>query len=72
MFQRTMKPILTIETRMVRPDGVQIWQSGVVVNQAEKTTPTVLPDRLKDQAVAAETLRAAAKIWAAKTAASLK
>jgi hypothetical protein len=72
MFQRTMKPILTIETRMVRPDGVQIWQSGVVVHQKEKQTPTIAPERLKDRAVAADALHTASKIWAAKTAASLK
>lgn len=72
MFKRSMKPILTIETAMVRPDGVQIWQSGVVVNQGEKQTPTALPERLKDRAVAADALHSAAKIWAVKTAASLK
>lgn len=72
MFQRTMKPILTIETTMVRPDGVQIWQSGVVVNQADKQTPALLPERLKDRTVAADALHTASKIWAAKTAASLK
>ena len=72
MFQRTMKPILTIETKMVRPDGVQIWQSGVVIHQKEKQTPTLAPERLKDRAVAADALHTASKIWAAKTAASLK
>lgn len=72
MFQRTMKPVLTIETTMVRPDGVQVWQSGVAMGQREKQTPTISPERLKDRAVAADALHVAAKIWAAKTAASLK
>lgn len=71
-MRRSVKPILTIETTMVRADGVQIWQSGVVVNQAEKKTPTVLPEQLSDRAVAVDALHTAAKIWAAKTAASLK
>ncbi len=71
-MRRSVKPTLAIETTMVRADGVQIWQSGVVVNQAEKQTPTVLPEQLSDRAVAVDALHTAAKIWAAKTAASLK
>lgn len=71
-MRRSVKPILTIETTMVRADGVQIWQSGVVVNQAEKQTPTVLPEKLSDRAVAVDALHTAARIWAGKTAAAVK
>jgi hypothetical protein len=71
-MRRSVKPILTIETTMVRSDGVQIWQSGVVVNQAEKQTPTILPEKLSDRAVAVDALHTAARIWAGKTAGAVK
>jgi hypothetical protein len=71
-MRRSVKPILTIETTMVRADGVQVWQSGVVVNQTEKQTPTVLPEQLSDRTVAVDALHTAARIWAVKTAAALK
>lgn len=71
-MRRSVKPILTIETTMVRADGVQLWQSGVVVNQAEKQTPAVLPEQLSDRAVAIDALHTAARIWAVKTATALK
>lgn len=71
-MRRSVKPLLTVETTMVRPDGAQVWQSGVVVNPKEKKTPTMLPEALKDRATAANALHTAAAVWAAKTAASLK
>jgi hypothetical protein len=72
LFRRAMKPILTIETTMVRRDGVQVWQSGVVVRQRDKQTPTEPPERLKDRRVATNALHSASKVWAARTAASVK
>jgi hypothetical protein len=72
-MRRQVKPILTIETTMVRPDGTLIWKSGVVVGQRAKETPVMLPERLKDNPkVAAEALHAAARLWAANTAKSLR
>jgi hypothetical protein len=72
-MRKHVKPILTIETQMVRRDGTQVWQSGVVINQNTKDTPEVLPEDLKtNPKVAADALHAAAKAWAAKTAASLR
>jgi hypothetical protein len=72
-MQRRVKPVLTIETQMVRPDGTAVWQSGVVINQATKETSTMLPEQLKENPkIAAEALHGAARIWAAKTAVSLR
>lgn len=72
-MQRKVKPILTIETQMVRPDSTVVWQSGVVINQATKGTSTILPEQLKENPkIAAEALHGAARIWASKTAGSLR
>lgn len=73
IMRRQVKPILTIDTEMVRPDGTVTWKSGVVVNQTTKGTPATLPEQLKaDPKLAAEAIQAAARIWATKTAASLR
>ena len=70
---RHVKPVLTIETEMVRKDGTQVWQSGVAINQRTKATPEALPQDLKkNPKLAADALHAAAKAWAVKTASSLK
>jgi hypothetical protein len=72
-MQRRVKPVLTIETQMVRPDGTAVWQSGVVINQATKGTSPILPEQLKENPkIAAEALHGAARIWASKTAGSLR
>jgi hypothetical protein len=72
-MQRKVKPILTIETQMVRPDSAVVWQSGVVINQTTKGTSTILPEQLKENPkVAAEALHGAARFWASKTAGSLR
>ena len=72
-MQRRVKPILTIETQMVRGDSTVVWQSGVVINQATKGTSTILPEQLKENPKsAAEALHGAARIWASKTAGSLR
>jgi hypothetical protein len=72
-MQRRVKPVLGIETQMVRPDGTVVWQSGVVINQATKETATMLPEQLKENPkIAAEALHGAARIWASKTAGSLR
>ena len=72
-MRKHVKPILTIETQMVRRDGTTVWQSGVVINQNTKSTPEVLPEDLKNNPkIAANALHSAAKAWATKTAASLK
>jgi hypothetical protein len=72
-MRRQVKPILTMETTMVRPDGSLVWKSGIVVGQRAKETPVMLPERLKDDPkVAAEALHAAARLWAAETAKSLR
>lgn len=72
-MRRHVKPILTIETQMIRADGTMTWKSGVVVNQNTKGTPEILPEDLKtNRKLAAEALHTAARIWAEKTAASLR
>ncbi len=72
-MRRHVKPILTIETQMIRKDGTKVWQSGVVINQNTKGTPEILPEQLKsDPKSARDALHAAAGFWAAKTATSLK
>ena len=72
-MQRRVKPILTMETLMVRRDGTQIWKSGVAINQKTDGTPSILPEELKaNPKLAADSLHTAARIWAAKTAESLK
>jgi hypothetical protein len=72
-MRRQVKPILTIETQMIRGDGTMVWQSGVVINQTTKGTPAVLPEQLRDNPkVAADAFGVAARIWATKTAASLR
>jgi hypothetical protein len=72
-MRRHVKPILTIETQMVRPDGTMVWKSGVVVNQMTKETPEILPEDLKNNPKnAADAFRVAARVWAEKTAKSLR
>jgi hypothetical protein len=72
-MQRRVKPILTMETLMVRRDGVQVWKSGVAINQKTKETPSILPEDLKaNPKLAVDALHTAVRIWAVKTAESLK
>ena len=72
-MRRHVKPVLTIETQMIRRDGAMVWQSGVAINQNTKGTPEILPEELKSNPkAAANALHMAAKFWAAKTAGSLR
>jgi hypothetical protein len=72
-MQRHVKPILTIETQMIRSDGTMVWQSGVVINPNTKETPEILPEDLKNNhKVAVDAINTSARLWAEKTAASLR
>ena len=71
-MRRQVKPILTVETQMIRRDGTLVWQNGTVIHGRMKGTPAHLPEELKETKTAAAALRVAAKLWAAKTADSLR
>ena len=72
-MKRQVKPILTIQTQMVRHDGVQVWDNGIVIHGKTKGTPAMLPEQLRDNpALAREALHTAARMWAARAASALR
>ncbi len=70
---RRVKPILTTETQMVRPDGVMVWKSGVSINQHTDGMPERLAEEVTgDLRVAREMMHTTSRMWAVKTAESLR
>ena len=72
MFARRVRPIFSIETKLVRNDGAVVWQHRRAVTHISKETPAILPERIRENPqVGADALRVAARICATRAIASL-
>ena len=73
MFARRVRPILSLEAKLIRADGAVAWQHRRAVTHLTKQTPAMLPEKIrKDPQVGADALRIAARICARNAVASLQ
>jgi hypothetical protein len=72
MFGRRVRPILSIEAKMVRSDGRVVWKHRRAITHLTDETPAVLPEQMKQNPkLGAEALRAAARVVATRAVESL-
>lgn len=73
MFARRVRPIIGLESKLVRPNGAVLWQHRRGVTHLTKETPAILPEKIRQNpAQGAEALRVAAGICARNAVASLR
>jgi hypothetical protein len=65
MFGRRVRPILSIEAKLIRADGKVIWQHRRAITHLTGDTPAILPEKIRDNPkLGADALRVAARLCA--------
>jgi hypothetical protein len=70
---RRVRPILIVETQLVRPNGTVVFKKVSATNHMNGKTPAILPEKIhNDRKVGVDALQVAARVVATDTAAALR
>ncbi len=70
---RRVRPILIVETELVRPNGTVVFKKVSATNHMNAKTPAILPEKIRnDRKVGVDALQVAARVVATDTAAPLR